>query len=536
MRIELDSLLEQEELFWAQRAKQHWLVLGDSNTMFFHSMTKARRARNHIWQINSLSGALLTDESSIRYEFHNHFKSFYSSAPFGPLDPLQSIVPYSTLSVDQLASLNHPFQAWEVKQALFQMAPLKAPGPDGIPPIFYQKSWPEISVKLTSAVLSFLNSGRILREINKTFLALIPKNNNPTSVDQFRPISLCNVLYKLISKVLANRIKLVIGSLVSPFQNGFLPGRVITDNISIAQELTHFVRNKKQGSDYFASIKLDMSKDFDRIRWDFLEQVLHLYGFPSHWIQLLMQCVTTVSYSVLVNGSCTPFFHPSQGLRQGDPLSPYLFVLCVDILSSMIGSAHSQGLIEGIQASTFGPSITHLLFADDSFLFLKVSTSGITTIQSILDSYCQLSGQMVNFQKSIIFLGPNSPPSLYASISSSLLIPLSPFFGKYLGINLDLTSKKREIFQDIITKIDDKCQGWVSLLLNKAGRLSLLKYILTSLLVYHMSCLKFPIYVTKKISSILSNFLWSGASNKKIFSLEKLGLSLLTQSCWRPGC
>ncbi|KAF7134681.1 hypothetical protein RHSIM_Rhsim08G0107000 [Rhododendron simsii] len=114
LRIELDSLLEQEEIFWAQRAKQHWLVLGDSNTKFFHSMTKARKARNHIWQITSSSGALLTDEISIRNEFHQHFQSFYSSASYFPLDALQSVVPFSTLSEDQLAHLNLPFHAWEV--------------------------------------------------------------------------------------------------------------------------------------------------------------------------------------------------------------------------------------------------------------------------------------------------------------------------------------------------------------------------------------------------------------------------------------
>lgn len=400
------------------------------------------------------------------------------------------------------------------------MAPLKAPGPDGVPPIFYQKCWPQISVQITSAVLSFLNSGKLLREVNKTYIALIPKISNPTSVDHFRPISLCNVIYKLISKVLTNRIKMVINSLVSPYQNGFIPGRVITDNTSIAQELTHFVRNKKMGSDCYAYIKLDMSKAFDHIRWDFSETVLHLYGFPHKWILLIMQCVSTVSYSVLVNGSYTPFFHPTQGLHQGDPLSPYLFVLCVDILSSMLDSAKNHGFIEGIKVSRVGPSITHLLFAD-SFLFFKISDSGVSAIQSILESYCQISGQLVNFQKSNIFVSPNSPPSIFSSISSTLNTHISPYFGKYLGISLDIVSKKKEVFQDIINNIDDRCRGWVSLLLNKAGRLSIIKHILSSLLVYHMSSFKFPSSVTKKISSIFSNFLWSRTTNKKTFHWKK---------------
>jgi hypothetical protein len=197
--------------------------------------------------------------------------------------------------------------------------------------------------------------------INATNIALIPKGNNPSCVTEFRPISLCNVLYKIASKVLANRLKVVLPSVISPYQSAFLPGRLITDNILAAYETLHSMHTKMWSKVGFMSIKLDMSKAYDRVEWDFLEAVISKLGFSDRWIRLIMECVHTVTYSIIVNGQAIGKITPSRGLRQGDPLSPYLFLRCAVALSSMLSRAESKGIITGVSTSKRGPRLSHLL-------------------------------------------------------------------------------------------------------------------------------------------------------------------------------
>ncbi|KAL0448757.1 UNVERIFIED_CONTAM: putative mitochondrial protein [Sesamum latifolium] len=202
---------------------------------------------------------------------------------------------------------------------------------------------------------------------------------------------LCNVLYKLASKVLANRVKLFLDSLVSSSQATFVPGRLITDNVLVAYELNHFLKLKTRCKHGFISLKLDVSKAYDRVEWRFLESVLIRLGFHTQFVNLIMVFVTSISFSFLLNGEHFGFLRPERGLRQGDPLSPYLFLLSAEAFSGMIRKAERAGLIQGIAISRTAPLVSHLLFADDTLIFFQASEEALQCIKDILLSFEQTS-------------------------------------------------------------------------------------------------------------------------------------------------
>jgi hypothetical protein len=300
------------------------------------------------------------------------------------------------------------------------MAPLKAPGPDGLPPLFYQRYWPVVGQDVTRGVLSCLNSSQLLTSINHTFITLIPKVKNPERVTEFRPISLCNVIYKLVSKVIANRLKTILPHIISDSQSAFVPGRLITDNVLVAFETLHHMHTTKMGRDGAMALKLDMSKAYDRVEWAYLESIMRKMGFHPRWVSMIMQCISTVSYSLLINGEPHGFLKPSRGLRQGDPLSPYLFLLCAEGFHSLISQASEQGELQGVALCRKGPRITHLFFADDSLLFTKATTRDCAKLQEILLTYERASGQQVNRDKTTIFFSKATPMGTQEAIKATL--------------------------------------------------------------------------------------------------------------------
>ncbi len=196
-------------------------------------------------------------------------------------------------------SLLQPYTSAEIREAPFQMNPTKAPGPDGneMNALFYQKFWHIIGTDVTNVILDFLQFGQMLKSINYTHIALIPKVPAPDSMTQFRPIGLCNVLYKIISKVLANRLKPILNHVISGSQSAFVMGRLITDNILVAFEALHYLKTKHKGRSTHMTVKLDMSKAYDRVEWNFLRNMMLKLGFNDRWVNLVMQCIQTVSYS-----------------------------------------------------------------------------------------------------------------------------------------------------------------------------------------------------------------------------------------------
>ena len=234
--------------------------------------------------------------------------------------------------------LSSEFTLLEVKQTINQMAPLKAPGPDGMPPLFYQHYWNLIGHDISKFVLHYLNSATLPDHLNHTFITLIPKKKNPKFASEFRPISLCNVLYKIFSKVLANRLKKILPNIIIENQSAFTKSRLISDNILVAFESLHSMQKHTRKDGYMA-IKHDMSKAYDRVEWDYLSSVMEKMGFNEHWTCLMMLCVKIVTYSILVNGEPKGMITPTRDIRQGDPLSLFLFLLCTEGLNGLINQA-----------------------------------------------------------------------------------------------------------------------------------------------------------------------------------------------------
>ncbi|KAL4281411.1 hypothetical protein GQ457_03G020580 [Hibiscus cannabinus] len=258
----------------------------------------------------------------------------------------------------------------EVVTAFRDIGPGKVPGIDGFPSSFFRLHWNTIGSDFTRLCLDLLHGSADMASINRTIIVLIPKVASPDYMRQFRPISLCMVIYKTVSKVLVNRMKSILPHYISPNQGAFVSGRSITDNILIAHELIHSLSSIGTGPYQGAAVKLDIEKAFDRIEWNFLRDVMFRLGFDSSWVCLILRCITTVSFTVRINGCLSQEFRPQRGLRQGDPLSPFLFLLCTQALSALLTVEQISGGLAGLCASRNGPRINHLLFADDSLIFI----------------------------------------------------------------------------------------------------------------------------------------------------------------------
>lgn len=290
-------------------------------------------------------------------------------------------------------------------------------------------------------------------ELLETLIVLIPKVDNPSTVKEFRPISLWNVIYKLITKVVVNRVRPLLNRIIGPIQNSFLPGRGTMNNAFLAQEIIHHMgaSSARKGS---LAFKIDLEKAYDSVSWTFLRDTLEKFGFPGGLVRLIMRCVSGSSLSILWNGSRLPSFRPSRGLRQGDPLSPYLFVLCMERLSLNIHRLVDSGAWKPIRISQGGPPISHLFFADDVPLFCQATTSQVQLVAETLKRFCESSGLKINMAKSKAIASKGVHNNVREEIRSIAPIPFVRDLGKYLGFPLARGRISRSKFHYLLDNID----------------------------------------------------------------------------------
>ncbi|KAA3464146.1 reverse transcriptase [Gossypium australe] len=247
----------------------NWLKLGDKNSAFFHKYATARRRINTINRLETEEGQEVTADVEISDTASRYFQKLFTSSGVGDFSHiLAGITP--AISADINTILQASYSGDEIQKALKGMGPTKAPGYDGFPVLFFQKSWHIVGKDVVEFCLGVLNEGEEFGSVNETDIVLIPKTPYPTSLVNFRPISLCTILYKLVAKTIANRLQEFIGMCIDSAQSAFVPGRLISDNVLIAYEILHTLRQKRFGRKRFMAVKLDMSKAYDRVEWGYL--------------------------------------------------------------------------------------------------------------------------------------------------------------------------------------------------------------------------------------------------------------------------
>jgi hypothetical protein len=504
--LRLELLLEQEETYWLQRARANWLKNGDRNTGFFQDFASRRRKKNAIKGLVDENGVLQEDKGTMCQMVQQYFEGLFTSEVNEIDDTVLNDV-HRRVTDDMNRDLTAPFSPEEIRKALFQIGDLKAPGPDGMHAIFYKNYWDLIGGDLVQEVVQSLNSRSLPEGWNSTTIVLIPKVKNPTLVTQFRPISLCNVLYKVVSKVLANRLKVILPEIISDQQSAFVPGRLITDNILLAYESIHTIK-KKQGKKGLCAIKLDMHKAYDRVEWGFLEKIMQKLGFSRQWTSMIMECVSSVDYTVRFNSVETEIIKPKRGLRQGDPLSPYLFLLVAEGLSAMLKGAEERGEMQGVRVCRQAPVISHLLFADDSLILMQADRQNAEVLKDILDRYCANSGQLVSEAKCSVFFSNNTDVDTKAEVCQTLNIMTEALNDKYLGLPAMIGADRSDCFRHLIDRVLTKTKGWKEKLLSMGGKEILIKSIAQAVPAYAMMVFLLPKNICKGITDVISSFWW----------------------------
>jgi hypothetical protein len=313
------------------------------------------------------------------------------------------------------------------------------------------------------------------------------------------------------------------------------------------------MKKKRKGKKGVMALKLDMSKAYDMIEWKFVDKVLSSMGYPPKFVTLVMRCVSTVSYQVLINGQPSSSFFPHRGLRQGDPLSPYLFVLCADVLSGLIQKEVAANNIHGIKIARSAPQISHLFFADDSLLLSRASQAEARTIMSILARYQSASGQVVNLEKSEASFSRNVPNEDKNAICDLMRVKAMEAQSRYLGFPIPFGRSKKVIFAGVMDRIWKKLKGWKEKVLSRAGKETLIKAVAQAIPNYILSCYKLPEGCCHDIDSMLAKFWWgSSEESRKIHWMSWARLSkakhkggmgfrgfsdfnkaLLGKHCWR---
>eukprot|EP00253_Pinus_taeda_P016827 PITA_16827 len=357
----------------------------------------------------------------------------------------------------------------EIEEIVKSMKKGTAPGPDGFTIEFFQAGWHFLGREILELIEESRMNQKVWPAINSTFYALIPKNDNLEDANGFRPIALCNVIYKIITTLIAKRLKPLFDKLISTEQTGFV-------------------------------------------------EVLESFGFSKRWVKWIHSLISTPNFSILVNGTPSKTFNASRGIRQGDPLSPFLFILAAKGLGRYIKKERAANKIKGLKLWGNDLPLTHQQFVDDIMLFREPTVKEVRQLKRILDLFAEASGLEINRDKSCVFIF-NTMEQIKTHLTRLLGFKRGEFPTKYLGNLLDFTSKKLKNWQGVLEKLRNRVANWAFRTLNMAGRIVLVESVLQAIPIYPLSIMATPLGICSKIREIMRKFIWGGANHQKKWAL-----------------
>ncbi|GKA30820.1 putative RNA-directed DNA polymerase [Tanacetum coccineum] len=443
--------------------------------------------------------------------FISHYETFIGQA--GDTNGFDDSNLFTTRLDDQVAlNMIHGVTDREIKDAMFSMGDDKSPGPDGYSAAFFKEAWSIVGDDVIKAIREFFTNGKLLKELNHTIIALIPKVQAPSRINDYRPISCCNVLFKCISKIIANRIKHCLKTLISPNQSAFIPGRSISDNILLTQELMHNY-HLDRGTPRCA-FKVDIQKAYDTVDWNFLRTILVGFGFHNRMISWIMECVTTTSYSICINGTLHGYFQGNQPSLQVFHIISLVFLLLYIHMVVMI-----QRRVLETNQFTFHRycaklNLINLCFADDLFLFAHGDVQSATIIKNGLDEFKHASGLIPSLPKSTAYFC-NVLNHIKISILNVLPFEEGRLPVKYLGVPLISSRLMVRDCKELVEKVENRVQDWKNKSLSIAGRLQLIRSVIGSMHIFWASVFIIPNRVLIDIEQIMRKFLWCPGNSSK---------------------
>ncbi|KAK2444918.1 hypothetical protein QL285_015908 [Trifolium repens] len=505
---ELWVLLKKIDALTYQRSRSKWLKEGDSNYRFFHNCIKARKRRNNLNVLRTPRG-WVEGPSLVRKEVVEYFKDHFDDV--GWRRPTLDGIDFPQLSGAQVDILTANFTLEEISEVVKGSDGSKSPGPDGFNFAFIKEFWELLKGDVRILFDQFHGNSCLPKSICSYFLTLIPKVASPQSLGDFRPISLLGCIYKLVAKVLVARLAKVIGDLIPNTQSAFIKGRQLVDGVLVVSEVIDYAKKSRKECLIF---KVDFEKAYDSVDWGFLDYMLRRFGFGEKWCAWMKACICSGNMSVLVNGCPTEEISIKRGLKQGDPLAPFLFLIVAEGLGALMRMAVTRGRFQPFKVGRGEYPVSILQYVDDTLCIGEASVDNLWALKAVLRGFEMASGLKVNFWKSCL-VGINVPNEFMGMASDFLNCRIGNLPFKYLGLPVGASPRLCSTWAPMVDSIRRRLGSWGNKYVSLGGRIVLINAVLNALPIFFLSYLKMPVKVWREVVKIQRNFLWGGLANRR---------------------